>query len=595
MDQHLSDNLELLKIRHSCEHVLTQAMEQLFPGILKASGPATQDGFYFDFECTDGMLISEHDFPKIEEVMAHIIKQNLTFHHKELTLNDAQHLFKDNPYKLEWLEEIKQKKLKPTVYWTGDAPDSFFDLCAGPHVHSTREIKAFKLLSIAGAYWRGNSNNKMLVRIYGTAFSSSKELKQFLWAREEAKKRDHRKLGKELGLFTFAPEAIGQGLPLWLPKGTVIREELEQWAKQVEHQAGYYRVVTPIIGKESLYECSGHLQYFKEDMYAPIVIEDEHYYLRPMNCPHHHHVYQAEKRSYRDLPFRIAEYGNAFRYEASGALSGLMRTRGFCQNDAHIYCRADQVEEEFIDVLKLYMHYYDTLGIQDYYMRLSKPDLTQQDKYIHYPEEWEKALVILRNAMKKVAFPYIEVDGEAAFYGPKIDVQIKSAIGTEYTISTNQLDFLSAKRFGLHYVGADGVLHEVYVIHRAPLGSHERMIAYLIEHYAGAFPLWLSPVQVSIVPVTDSHLPYCQTLYETFKKAGIRVELNESNERMNYKIRQAVLHKIPYVAIIGDAEVESQTISIRVRTGEQNNKLRTSEFINMMNQYIASKSLKLWE
>ncbi|HGU7323721.1 TPA: threonine--tRNA ligase [Legionella pneumophila] len=594
MDQHISDNLDLLKIRHSCEHVLTEAMENLFPGILRASGPATKDGFYFDFECPEGLHISEHDFPEIEAEMARIIKKGLHFHYKELSLKEARLLFHANPYKQEWLNEIKQKHINPTVYWTGAEANAFFDLCAGPHVHSTHEIKAFKLLSIAGAYWRGNSNNKMLVRIYGTAFSSAKELRQFLWEREEAKKRDHRKLGKELGLFTFAPDAIGQGLPLWLPKGTIIREELETWAKQMEQKAGYQRVVTPIIGKEALYECSGHLQYFKEDMYAPIVIEDEHYYLRPMNCPHHHHVYKSEKRSYRELPFRIAEYGNAFRYEASGALSGLMRTRGFCQNDAHIYCREDQVADEFINVLNLYMHYYDTLGIKDYYMRLSKPDLHQQDKYINYPEQWEKALVILRNAMKKVAFPYIEVEGEAAFYGPKIDVQIKSAIGTEYTISTNQLDFLSAKRFGLNYVGADGEVHEVYVIHRAPLGSHERMIAYLIEHYAGAFPLWLSPIHVSIVPVTDQHLSYCQDLYNRLNKAGFRIEINDSNERMNYKIRQAAINKYPFIAIIGDKEVASQTISIRLRTGEQKCNLSLAEFIDIVSKLIVDKSLNLW-
>lgn len=595
MEQHLSDNNDLLKIRHSCEHVLMQAMETLYPGILKAMGPATNEGFYFDFELPDGMKISEMDFPAIEQEMQRIIDGNLLFNRKEVTIPEARARFANNPYKLEWIDEIECKQIQPTIYWTGEHADAFYDLCAGPHVVSTKEIKAFKLLSIAGAYWRGNSNNKMLVRLYGTAFQSAKELRQYLFQREEAKKRDHRKLGKELGLFTFAPDVVGQGLPLWLPKGTILRDELEQWARQIEAQAGYQRVVTPIIGKEALYECSGHLKYFKEDMYAPITIEEERYYLRPMNCPHHHQIYKSEKRSYRDLPLRIAEYGNAFRYEASGALSGLMRTRGFCQNDAHIYCRENQAEDEFANVLKLYMYYYDVLGIKDYYMRLSKPDLTQNDKYINYPVQWEKALAIVRNAMQKVNFPYIEVDGEAAFYGPKIDVQIKSAIGTEYTISTNQLDFLTAERFDLNYVGDDGELHRVYVIHRAPLGSHERMIAYLIEHFAGAFPVWLSPVQALIVPVSEKHLDYCQTIKGLLFEHGIRAEANLLNETISYKIRNATMQKIPYVIVLGEEEVAAQTISIRDRYGVQKKNLATNKFIKMACHIINTKSLNLWE
>lgn len=594
MEQHLSDS-NLLKIRHSCEHVLMQAMESLYPGILKAMGPATNEGFYFDFEVPNGMKISEMDFPAIEQEMQRIINSNLFFKQKKLTILEARERFANNPYKLEWIDEIERKQSQPTIYWTGDHEEAFYDLCAGPHVVSTKEIKAFKLLSIAGAYWRGDSKNKMLVRIYGTAFQSTKELRQYLFQREEAKKRDHRKLGKELGLFTFASDVVGQGLPLWLPKGTILRDELEHWARQTEAHEGYQRVVTPIIGKKNLYERSGHLKYFKEDMYAPITIEDECYYLRPMNCPHHHQIYKSEKRSYRDLPFRIAEYGNAFRYEASGALSGLMRTRGFCQNDAHIYCREDQAEEEFANVLKLYMYYYDTLGIKDYYMRLSKPDLTQSDKYINHPEQWEKALSIVRNAMQKVRFPYIEVDGEAAFYGPKIDVQIKSAIGTEYTISTNQLDFLTAERFDLNYVGDDGELHRVYVIHRAPLGSHERMIAYLIEHFAGAFPLWLSPVQVLIVPVSEKQFDYCQTIRNVLFKQGLRVEVNLLNETISYKIRNAIMQKIPYVIVVGDEEAGAQTISIRDRDGVQKKNLTLGKFVDTVKHIINTKSLNLWE
>ncbi|WP_367607730.1 threonine--tRNA ligase [Legionella sp. W05-934-2] len=595
MEQHKSDNNELLKIRHSCEHILMEAMEKLYPGIIKASGPATEDGFYFDFELPEGLRVSEADFPVIEQEMQHIIDKNHSFQRKEMSLAEARHLFENNVYKQEWLDEIEKKNSIPSVYWTGTHDNAYYDLCAGPHVEHTREIKAFKLLSIAGAYWRGNSNNKMLVRLYGTAFKTQKELKHYLFNREEAKKRDHRKLGKELGLFTFSPDLVGQGLPLWLPKGTILRDELEGWARRVEAEHGYQRVVTPIIGKEALYECSGHLAYFKEDMYAPITIDDERYYLRPMNCPHHHQIYKSDKRSYRDLPFRIAEYGNAFRYEASGALSGLMRTRGFCQNDAHIYCRVDQAEEEFANVLRLYLYYFKILGIQDYYLRLSKPDLSQGDKYINNPEQWEKALIIVRKAMQQVDFPFVEVDGEAAFYGPKVDVQIKSAIGTEYTISTNQLDFLTSERFDLNYVGEDGELHPVYVIHRAPLGSHERMIAYLIEHFAGAFPVWLSPTQAMIVSVSDKQVEYCTNIYKLLLQHGIRVELNLASETMSYKIRSAVIQKIPYIVIIGDHEATSQTVSIRDRKGAQKNNLSVDTFIQEMCKVIKSKSLELWD
>lgn len=595
MDQHISDNNELLKLRHSCEHVLAQAMEKLYPGLLKAMGPATKEGFYFDFELPEGIRVSEADFPAIEQEMQTIIDLHNAFIRKEVSITEARGLFSNNPYKQEWLDDIEKKGSLPTLYWTGEHEGAFYDLCAGPHVENTRAIKAFKLLSIAGAYWRGDSKNKMLVRIYGTAFESLEKLEKYLFNREEAKKRDHRKIGKELGLFTFAPESVGQGLPLWLPKGTIIRDELEKWVRSVEFAHGYQRVVTPIIGKEALYECSGHLAYFKEDMYAPIDIEGERYYLRPMNCPHHHQVYKAEKRSYRDLPLRIAEYGNTFRYESSGALSGLMRTRGFCQNDAHIYCREDQAEEEFVDVLKMYIHYYEILGIQDYYMRLSKPNLEQSDKYTDNPIEWEKALSIIRRAMNKVNFPYIEVDGEAAFYGPKVDVQIKSAIGTEYTISTNQLDFLASQRFELNYVGEDCELHPVYVIHRAPLGSHERMIAYLIEHFAGSFPVWLSPIQVEIIPVSDKHQDYCKSIFRELLSKDIRANVNLANETMGYKIREATLQKIPYVIIVGDKEVSSQTLSIRDRKGIQKNGLSLEHFMSLALKIINDKSLELWE
>ena len=592
MDQH--DNL--FKMRHSCEHVLMEAMEKLYPGLQKAMGPATKDGFYFDFDMPDGQAVSSDDFPRIERIMQEIIAQNKPFVREEVSVSTARELLKDNLYKQEWLNEIEQRGEKVTLYWTGDDKDNtFVDLCRGPHLVSTGEIKAFKILSVAGAYWRGDSNNKMLTRIYGTAFETQAELDQFLYQREEAKKRDHRKLGKELGLFTFAPDLIGQGLPLWLPKGTVIRDELEAWAKQIEHEHGYERVVTPVLGKEELYLCSGHLPYYKEDMYEPIQMEEERYYLRPMNCPHHHHIYKAEPRSYRDLPLRVAEYGNVFRYEASGSLSGLMRTRDFCQNDAHIYCRADQVEDEFANVLELYRYYYDILGITDYWMRLSKPDFSKGDKYVGEADKWEAMQNVARSAMDKVSFPYIEVDGEAAFYGPKIDVQIKSAIGTEYTISTNQLDFLATERFDLNYVGDDGHDHGVYVIHRSPLGSHERFIAYLIEHYAGAFPVWLAPVQIKLIPVSDKHRDACQILVKRLRSVGLRAELDSRSETMNARIREAHAQKIPYAVIIGDKEIEQQTVSVRDRNNERRDGFDLNAFIDTVLVIKNSKSLKLWD
>ena len=581
-------------LRHSCEHVLMEAMEKLYPGLLKAMGPATGDGFYFDFELPPGVTLSSDDFPRIEAEMQKIIDADQPFIRLEVSVGDARILFAGNPYKQEWLDEIVGRSEPVTLYGTGKrAENAFFDLCAGPHAPSTGAIKAFKLLSLAGAYWRGDSNNKMLTRIYGTAFDEAAALEQFLYQREEAKKRDHRKLGKELGLFTFCPEMIGQGLPLWLPKGAVIREELEVWAKGIERQHGYERVVTPILAKEQLYQCSGHLAYYQDDMYAPIQIEEERYYLRPMNCPHHH-IYKAEPKSWRDLPLRVAEYGNVFRYEASGGLSGLMRTRDFCQNDAHIYCRADQVEAEFANILRLYQYYYDVLGITDYWMRLSKPDLDKSDKYVKNAEQWLHTQQIARNAMEQVGFPYIEVEGEAAFYGPKIDVQIKSAVGVEYTISTNQLDFVAAERFGLTYRGDDGHDHPVYVIHRAPLGSHERFVAYLIEHYAGAFPVWLAPVQIKLVPVSDKHRDHCENLRREWHKMGLRVELDQRSETMNARIREAHAQKIPYAVIIGDREVEHNTVSVRDRNNGRRDGMNVNEFIRDIRMIRDQKSLDLW-
>lgn len=598
MDQHLCDKADLLAMRHSCEHILMEAMEKLFPGLLKAMGPATKEGFYFDFELPEGIILKEEDFPRIEKEMRRIVAEKKPFHRQAITLEEGRELFKHNPYKLEWLKDIEARGQVPTLYWTGDRDknsDVFMDLCSGPHVEHTGCIGAFKLLSLGGAYWRGDSKNKMLTRLYGTAFPTEKELKDFLRWKEESKARDHRKLGKELDLFTFCPDTIGQGLPLWLPKGTILRDELEMWAREMERNYGYERVVTPILAKEKLYECSGHLAHYKEDMYAPIVIEEEEYYLRPMNCPHHHQIYAHKPRSYRDLPLRLAEYGNVFRYEASGGLSGLMRTRGFCMNDAHIYCRYDQAQEEFSKVLMMYLEYYKVLGIEKYCMHLCTADFHHNpEKYTNDPEGWERATEIIRQSLKEVDFPYLEVRGDAAFYGPKVDVQIFSAIGTEYTISTNQLDFLGPKRFNLTYKGSDGEQHPIYILHRAPLSTHERMVAYLIEHFAGAFPLWLSPVQMSIIPVSDEQLDYSQEIFRLLKSHGFRVELKDDSNRMGYKIRESAKEKVPYALILGAQEKENNTISVRDRTGHQENNLSKESFVDLVKDLIQKKSLHLW-
>jgi threonyl-tRNA synthetase len=478
-----------------------------------------------------------------------------------------------------------------SFYQTGD----FVDLCRGPHVENSSQTGVFKLSNITGAYWRGNEKNKQLQRVYGLVFATKEELDYYLWQQEEAKKRDHRKLGQDLEIFTFS-EDVGQGLPLWLPNGTIIREELERLAKEEERREGYSRVATPHITKDKLYYRSGHLPYYREDMYAPITIDEEEYFLKPMNCPHHHQIYLAKPRSYRDLPLRLAEYGQVYRFEQSGALSGLMRTRGFNQNDSHIYCREDQAKDEFLKVMRLHARYYDLLGVKEYYMRFSKPDLNKLDKYVNEPEKWRAAIAIIEQAMQESGLPYIEAPGEAAFYGPKIDFMIKSVIGNEYAISTNQLDFLATERFQLFYTGEDNKDHPVYVIHRAPLGSHERFVAFLLEHYAGVFPTWLAPVQAIIIPISDRHNAYAEQVYQQLFNAdvptapgGIRVELASGNDTLNKKTRNAETRKIPYILVVGDKEVESGQVNVRKHGGVQLGTLAVEDLIARINQEVRSR------
>jgi len=557
-------------IRHDAAHVLAMPVQELYPGTQVTIGPAIDDGFYYDFARAEPF--TPDDLPKIEAKMREIVQRDLPTRREVWQRDKAIAHFRGmgESYKAELIESIPPGE-DVSIYWHGD----WHDLCRGPHFQTTGKIgDAFRLTKIAGAYWRGDAKNAQLQRIYGTAWRDAKELDAYLVRLEEQEKRDHRRIGRDLELFTFSPE-VGAGLPLWMPNGMVIRQELEFLAVQEERRDGYKRVSTPEITKENLYIRSRHLAFYGEDMYSPIDIEGENYYLKPMNCPHHHMIYLATRHSYRELPLRLAEYGHCYRYEASGGLSGLMRVRGFTQNDAHIYCRFDQAKDEFLKVMRLHARYYDLMGIKDYYMRFSLPDLSKKHNFVDEPESWRAAGEVIRTAMQESGFPYVEAEGEAAFYGPKVDFMIKSVIGTEYAISTNQLDFMATKTFGLSYIGEDGQEHPVYVIHRAPLGSHERFTAFLIEHYAGNFPTWLAPVQARVIPISDKAVDYAHKVRDAIFQApvvngtgGLRVDIDLGNERMQKKIRDAQLQKIPYMLVVGEREAAEGKVAVRLRSGK---------------------------
>jgi len=543
---------------HSSAHLMAEAVEVLYPGVKFWVGPALDKGFYYDIDLGDRHII-EDDLIAIERKMNELAKAANAFNRKEISKADAIAYFteRNDPYKLDLLEGLQDGNI--TLYEQGN----FTDLCRGPHIPNTAAIKAIKLTNIAGAYWKGNEKNKMLTRLYGVTFPSQKELDAYLLMLEEAKKRDHRKLGKELGIFTMDDD-VGQGLPLWLPNGTIIIEELEKLAKETEEVAGYKRVVTPHIAKESMYLTSGHLPYYADSMFPPMELDGTKYYLKAMNCPHHHKIFDAEPKSYKDLPYRIAEYGTCYRYEQSGELFGLMRVRCLHMNDAHIYCNKEQFAAEFRAVNDMYTKYFKIFGIDKYVMRLSLHDPSKLGaKYVNEPELWKETEAMVRKVLIESEIPYVEVQDEAAFYGPKIDVQIWSAIGREFTLATNQVDFNSGNKFKLSYVNQNNQPEVPLIIHRAPLGTHERFIGFLLEHYAGKFPVWLSPLQVKILPISDKFMEFSESVKQQLKAVGVRVEIDDRSEKIGKKIRDTELQRVPYMLVVGEKETLENKLSVR--------------------------------
>jgi threonyl-tRNA synthetase len=571
---------------HSSAHLMAEAVENSFPGAKFWVGPALDNGFYYDVDLGDNKL-SEEDLLILEKKMNELAKQNNSFNRSERSKADAISYFseKGDEYKLDLLQNLEDGNI--TFYSQGN----FTDLCRGPHIPSTGAIKAIKLMSIAGAYWKGDEKNKQLTRIYGITFPNQKELDEYLLMLEEAKKRDHRKLAKELSIYTMDDD-IGQGLVLWMPNGTVIIEELEKLAKETEEAAGYKRVVTPHIAKENLYLTSGHLPYYADSMFPPMELDGEKYYLKAMNCPHHHKIFDAEPKSYRDLPYRLAEYGTCYRYEQSGELFGLMRVRCLHMNDAHIYCSKEQFAQEFKSVNEMYLKYFKIFGVDKFVMRLSlhNPEKLGK-KYVNEPELWKETEAMVRAVLIETGTPFIEVQDEAAFYGPKIDVQIWSVIGREFTLATNQVDFAQSRSFKLSFTNQNNESETPLIIHRAPLGTHERFIGFLLEHYAGKFPVWLSPLQVKILPISDKFLSYATEVKAKLRKVGVRVEIDERQEKIGKKIREAELSRVPYMLVLGEKEMNENTLSIRRQGKGDMGQLPVDEFIrNIVSEIEEKKS-----
>ncbi len=582
---------DLYRIRHSCAHVMAEAVLDKFPEAKIAIGPAIADGFYYDFDLP--RALTPEDLDDIESRMKQIIRGNHPFEYKEVSAEEAKQIFADQPYKLELIEGLENggvdedgnptaEKVTISIY----TQDGFTDLCRGPHIESTKQInpKAIKLLNVSGAYWRGDEKRQMLQRIYGTAFEKPEELKDYLWKQEEAKKRDHRKLGKELELFTISEE-VGQGLVLWLPKGAKIRKLIENFWSEEHEKAGYEFVYTPHIGKANLWETSGHLGFYKDNMYAPIDIEGQQYFIKPMNCPFHIAIYKNSTKSYRDLPIRYCEEGTVYRYERSGTLHGLTRVRGFTQDDAHLFCREDQMPAEIDRVVEFSIHILRSFGFQEFSAYLS----TKPEKSVGDPARWEAAEAALEASLKRHDLPYEIDEGGGAFYGPKIDFKVNDAIGREWQLSTIQFDFNLPERFDVAYIGEDGQPKRPYMIHRALLGSLERFFGVLIEHYGGAFPAWLAPIQVELIPIADRHIDYAKEVADQLRQNGIRCEVNAGSDRMNAKIRDAQKQKIPYMLVIGDKEAEEKAVSLRMRSGENPGGMSVEDFITLVKKQVAEK------
>jgi threonyl-tRNA synthetase len=574
---------DLETLRHSTAHLMAQAVCELFPGTKLAIGPPIEDGFYYDVD--PPQPITGDDLPRIEERMREIAARDLPIERIELPRIDALKLVRElgQDYKVQIIEEIPEEETI-SFYRQGD----FIDLCRGPHVERTSQIKHFKLLSIAGAYWRGDARNKMLTRLYGTAWFTEEELQDYLQRMEEAKRRDHRKLGRELGIFLISPE-VGSGLPLWLPKGAILRDTLETFLKKEQLKRGYLPVVTPHIGKLDLYKTSGHWYKYQESMFHPIQVEDEEYMLKPMNCPHHIQIYKSETRSYRDLPLRLAEFGTVYRYEQSGELGGLTRVRGFTVDDSHIFVTPDQLEDEFKNVVELVLYVFERLGLEEYHARVGLRD-PKSDKYVGSDEAWEQAQQAILQAVQHMGIQYTVAEGEAAFYGPKLDFLAKDCLGRMWQLGTVQVDYTLPERFDLEYIGPDGQPHRPVMIHRAPFGSLERLIGILIEHYAGAFPLWLAPVQVIVLPIADRHVPYAQQIRQRLEEEGFRVEVDARNEKTGFKVREAELQKIPYMLVVGDRDMANQTVSVRKRSAGDQGAMKLDAFIARLREEIGGKA-----
>jgi len=577
------DGIDIM--RHSTAHTLAQAIKRLYKDVKFGVGPVIEEGFYYDLDMEESL--TTEDLPKIEKEMQRIVDENLEIVRSEITRDEAKEMFREigDDLKLELIDDIPEGETI-SIYRQGE----FFDLCRGVHVPQTGKIKAFKLLSISGAYWRGDSKNKQLQRIYGTAFEKVSELKEHLRILEERKERDHRRLGKELELFTVS-QKVGQGLPIWLPNGATIRRIIERYIVDLEERLGYDHVYTPVLGSAELYKTSGHYDHYQDDMFPSMQMDNEELFLRPMNCPHHMMIYKNQLHSYRNLPVRIAELGMMHRYEMSGALAGLQRVRGMTLNDAHIFCRPDQLKDEFKRVVELIEQVYKDFSIEDYYFRLSYRDPEDKEKYIDNDEMWETAQAVLKETMDEMNLPYVEAIGEAAFYGPKLDVQVKTALGHDETLSTVQLDYQVADRFDLSYIGEDGKHHRPIVIHRGVVSTMERFVAYLIEEYKGAFPTWLAPVQVQVIPVSPAaHLKYANEVADRLKREGVRAEVDVRDEKIGYKIREAQTKKIPFALVIGDKEMEANSVNARRYGEKKSESLPIEQFIKVINEEIENKT-----